>query len=367
MITLQFFFQLLNSFFILNYIILCIISIGLNTLLFKLIQLNYLGSTLKNKFNFFINNKINLFTLYLFLFFYVFFIILNYNINIVYLDDSAVYIKAQFNETTVELTGEVLYLLLKNLGDVAAFTVGARIGAALVSKSSMGMIPKLTVISAVATGSTVNFKLASKLDLSNLSSTNEIPKIKVVFEDSLKSTLEKETLTGNIQSSLNKIFNLENLNSSSNKFTKTYKDNITTITSQKEETNQVINELNKLDPDWKDNFWVESPADMSQPIFEKLIDILTDQLYINIIIVYLLFMLTIILIIKLLINKDYKFEFLNKYPLGSYLSKFLVFYISIWHRSSNMWIFFIIFFVIIFNLNLIYSGYVVIDFLHTKI
>ena len=68
-------------------------------------------------------------------------------------------------------------------------------------------------------------------------------------------------------------------------------------------------------------------------------------------------MLLIILISKLLINKDSKFSTLNKYPMGSYLSNLLVKLNSIWHVSGTIWIFFIIFSVIIFSLVLIYSNY----------
>ena len=77
-------------------------------------------------------------------------------------------------------------------------------------------------------------------------------------------------------------------------------------------------------------------------------------------------MLTIIIISKFIINKDYKFEFLNKYPLGSYLSRFLVYYVSVWQKSSNMWILFILFIVILFNFNLIYGKYIVIEYLKNK-
>ena len=92
-------------------------------------------------------------------------------------------------------------------------------------------------------------------------------------------------------------------------------------------------------------------------IISFIIDHLTNQLYLNAIIVYLLLMLTIIIISKLYIDKEYKFEFLNKYPLGSYLSRFLSFYISTWQKSNNVWIFFILFIVIFFNGSLIFFKY----------
>ena len=72
------------------------------------------------------------------------------------------------------------------------------------------------------------------------------------------------------------------------------------------------------------------------------------------IIIYLLLMLLLIFICKLVLqNKN--FNFVNKYPLGNYINKFLTKYISIWQTSGNIWIFFILTCVIISNIASILS------------
>jgi hypothetical protein len=65
--------------------------------------------------------------------------------------------------------------------------------------------------------------------------------------------------------------------------------------------------------------------------------------------IYLLLMLSIIFIAKLiLINSD--FNFLEKFYLNKTLKLIIIKYISIWQKSSPIWIFFIITCVIIFNM-----------------
>ena len=382
MITLQILFQLLNDFNIFNYICLCILSILLNTLVFKLIQLNYLGLTLKNKFNYYIDNKLNIFTLYMFIFFYVCFIILNININIVYLDE-IITVKAQIDNTSVELNGDVLNFIFENIGEVATFTTGARIGALFVAKQKMNLMPRLGVVAGTATGLTIYFKAFQAYTSYN---TNDPLKIKFEIDDSLKKLMTNETNINNFKNNLNNLFNLDSLNTSPVNITKIFNplDNIFTYNLTKEDTKKIITELDKTNPNWKTdllnsskdqvdaagvNPLILSPGDQTEninPLIQRLIETFTDQLYLNIIIVYLLIMLTIIIISKFIINKDYKFEFLNKYPLGSYLSRFLVYYVSVWQKSSNMWILFILFIVILFNFNLIYGKYIVIEYLKNK-
>ncbi len=67
-IILQYFSTLLNDLHIFEYISLCVISLLLNITLFKVIQLGYLGSYIKFKFITYLNNKLNLLTLYSFIF-----------------------------------------------------------------------------------------------------------------------------------------------------------------------------------------------------------------------------------------------------------------------------------------------------------
>ncbi len=83
---------------------------------------------------------------------------------------------------------------------------------------------------------------------------------------------------------------------------------------------------------WRDEFYVvanATPLEDNNSLIQFLIDHLTDQLRVKMIIVYLLLMLSVILISKLIISKNYNVTSLDRYPLGSYLRRFLVYIISI--------------------------------------
>lgn len=115
-------------------------------------------------------------------------------------------------------------------------------------------------------------------------------------------------------------------------------------------------------PDWKNNFIfpdfpINSPLESNSSLIQFVLDALNNHLIINFITVYLLLMLLIIIICKFILNKDIKFNRLDNYPLGIYINKFLIKYISIWQKSGNVWIIFIIISLIFFNTVVTFSTY----------
>jgi hypothetical protein len=83
--------------------------------------------------------------------------------------------------------------------------------------------------------------------------------------------------------------------------------------------------------------------------------------------VYLLIMCIIILICRLILDRNINLEILSKYKFGNYISKFLINYINIWKVSGTFWIFLIIIFLIIFNVSSIYSLQHLISYLGTNL
>lgn len=130
-----------------------------------------------------------------------------------------------------------------------------------------------------------------------------------------------------------------------------------------EETEKLYpKELDPQTPDWRNNFIstdfsINSPLESNSSLTQFALDTLNNHLIINFITVYLLLMLLIIIICKFVLNKDINFNRLEKYPLGFYINKFLIKYISIWQKSSNVWIFFIIIPLIFFNTIVTFSTY----------
>jgi hypothetical protein len=112
-------------------------------------------------------------------------------------------------------------------------------------------------------------------------------------------------------------------------------------------TSRTIQELDKFYPDWRDTF-INSPLESNNVLYQFVLDTLNNNLILHFISTYLLLMLLIIFLAKtVLINSD--FNFLNKFFLNNTLKLLIIKYISIWQKSNNIWIFFIIICVIIFN------------------
>lgn len=120
-----------------------------------------------------------------------------------------------------------------------------------------------------------------------------------------------------------------------------------------EETSKIIQELEKFDLNWRDIF-INSPLEADKELYQFVLNMLNNNILLHFINIYLLTMLLIIFMSKLVLNNT-EFHFLKKYFLGQYISHFLVKYISIWQKSGNVWIFFIVICVILFNIVAILS------------
>lgn len=123
--------------------------------------------------------------------------------------------------------------------------------------------------------------------------------------------------------------------------------------------------MNNQNPYWRSQFinfsynsnsnnpLISSTNEEDTNLISLLIDSLTDQLYLSIISIYLLFMLLLIFICKFILSNDIKFNLISKIKIfklnvGENIVKYLKWFISIWQKSSSYWIFFIIAMLLIF-------------------
>ena len=100
-------------------------------------------------------------------------------------------------------------------------------------------------------------------------------------------------------------------------------------------------------------------------ILEHIIYLITNNLYLHYINIYILFMLAIIITCRYLIgdnNQDFLLK-LKNLPFGNYIYKAVSWYINIWVKASIIWIYYMIIIVIIFNCVSIYSFYHLISIL----
>jgi len=93
-------------------------------------------------------------------------------------------------------------------------------------------------------------------------------------------------------------------------------------------------------------------------IFEHIIQIITNNVYLHYINIYLLAMLFIIITCRYLIGENQLLlEKLKKLPFGNFIYKIISWYTNIWVKASIIWLYYIITVVILFNCVSIYSFY----------
>ena len=332
-----------------------VISILLHTFLFYTINLGYLGKDFKEKLKNFIVNRITLISIL----YFILIIIINFYIqtSVIYLDGDVV-LTTNIKNSEIILSGDMLNLNLDNFGSAGVFIAGAKIAASLVTKHPIGIFSKVGIIGGTGVGFTVGYKIVNKSipnsfeNMSNISIETGPIEIKLegikyasnVSNTEFKSLLDKYF---GISKSISNLNYNENFNINTNTLE---------IISNREQTSKVISELDKINPNWRDIF-INSPLESDNPIIKFILDSLTNSLILNFICIYLLIMLLIILIIKFILSSNINFDGLNKYPLGNYINRYLVKFISIWQKSNKFWIFFIIIVVIIFNLLSSFSIY----------
>jgi len=223
------------------------------------------------------------------------------------------------------------------------------------------MLPKAGIIAAGASGLTVTYRLLNNSLPSNYGSGSvktgpmEI-KIEGITLEQVKSNqgasnFIKENF-GTIDLKLEK-FNMKPTNIWS------------TPDFNPEGASRVIQELDKSNPNWRDTF-ISSPLESDKVLYQFVLDTLNNNLILHFISTYLLIMLLVIFIAKLiLINSN--FNFLDKFHLNKTIKDIIIKYVSIWQKSSHIWIFFIIICVIIFHIASLISLFNLISLLKSKI
>jgi len=335
-----------------------IVSLILNTVIFSSLRLGYLGKNLKENFNFVLNKRQNLLSIFIFIFSLLLLFCLNNNV--IFLDENVV-VTTKIKDSTFVMSGEMINTIFTNLGSAGVFVAGARIAASLVAKHPMHLLPKTGVIGGVAAGFTATFRTVTHFSpSSNLGSTtvNTGPveiKIEGLNVANSENSVNNEYIKGLLDQYFGVLTKISN-NKSAINFTEEKTGNMCNISGNVEQTSKIVQELDKLDPNWKEGF-INSPLEIGNSLTQFVLEALSNQLIFNFVTVYLLIMLLIIFICKLVLSKDIQFTNLKKYPLGNYINKFLVKYISIWQTSGNVWIFLIVISLIIFNIVSTFSTY----------
>jgi hypothetical protein len=116
--------------------------------------------------------------------------------------------------------------------------------------------------------------------------------------------------------------------------------------------------LDQQNPNWKDSF-ISSPLESN----DFILNILTDNLLLNYVILYLLFMLLIIISCKFAIGDNIDSKTIKRFVFSDLLSNLIKKYITIWQKSNILWIYFILISIIISEIVCIFSIIIILNIL----
>ena len=315
---------------------------------------------------------------YFFLYSLFVFILFWYSKDTIYLED--VYIKTKIDNVEINVSGDAVKLLYDKWGTTAAFVAGVRFASVILHKVNIGVAPKIGIATFSGGGCVMGYKIAQNFyNPVNSSITGGITT--KTGPISIEMTLPNNIATdpNNAQVLSKKILVLFNIKlDSQTGFTSiknTYPDikaNIITTnsnaveiseTNQSINTSQVLTALTEQNPDWRNQFdiTISSPLEPNSSLFNLFLDQLMNVTMLEFIILYLYIMFLFIIACKFIININNNttiFIFLNKFLIGRLIFKFINFIINTWKNSSNIWLYYISFTLILFHI------FVIIGLLH---
>lgn len=331
-------------------------SFVLHVFLLGFLQTGVFGINLSLCLNNLLNRYINLIPIFSFIVFILLKFYLSYNV--IFLDDKDIIVTASLDNANFVITGDVFKLIFENLGGAAVFGVGARIATGLLAKHPMPVFPKIGVIGGTGVGYTILYRMSMESmgsSISNSSASVSVSPVHIKLE-----TVSNTTFDGNAVNSLVNNLGLNNKSQLSQfSFTESSNLNKIYLNSQNNQTNsQIISALDQQNPNWRDSF-IHSPLELEleKNLTPHIISVLSDNLLLHFIILYLLIMLLIIISCKFIIKDNIEFTKIQNHPLGGWVKYIINKFISIWKVSSNFWIYFILFNVLVFNSASIYSIY----------
>ena len=263
-------------------------SVFLHLFIFYIITKEYLGKEFKERFNYLLINRYNL----IIILYFIIIVIINYYLkkNAVYLDENVV-LTTKIQNSEITLSGEILNQILENFGSAGVFIVGAKIAAALVAKHPMALPNKIGVIGGTGAVFNIAYRIVNRNQLLS-NNIGNVPSISV-GTGPIEIKLEGIKYANNVnntefKSLLDKYFgiskSLHNLDYNENFNVNT---NTLEIISNGEQTSKVIDELDKFNPNWRDNF-INSPLESENPVTQFILNSLMDSLMLDFISIYLL-------------------------------------------------------------------------------
>ena len=330
----------------------------------------WLGQGLKNKTEYILSNKFVFNTSFILFTIFYFLIVIQMHYSIISLDPSDK-IAVSMDGVQVEVSG--ILEIAKVIGPQAAFVTGTKIACAFLSKTKMGLLPKigttLATGSVFAVGSVATIEGIEILRYnmrSKVQSTNQIS----VHIENLKCNVDTNVVSNKCQDFLSQAINTDLLASNNNttKFSpelvqalKTLKNNFNSNAANTNNNIQskVLEELGKthediasifakgvevkphIDPTLIDTF-INSPLEPAK--LDLIISVLNKGLILHYCMLYLISTLFFVFTIKLIADRDLYTPYwqgkIQSLPLGNTINNLLIRLIKIWKVSNILWIYF---------------------------
>nr|YP_010990977.1 hypothetical protein UYP79_mgp008 [Pappia fissilis]WOX61250.1 hypothetical protein [Pappia fissilis] len=357
-----------------------------NYLLFNIILFGLFGSFLKNQLLTKIEHKddrwFNTLLSYYFILL-IFCFLIDYHINIVYLDDNIV----NFNvyKFKVSVTGDVLKDIIVLFGSSGAFVIGSNFGYAVISKYSLNFISKVGASAANGVG----FSFLWQIVVSSQKSIQGKGILTRSGDNSITIEMNNVSLCQNLNGNLEKL-PIKNIDQNINirdQFLRGIDNNnfisgnklIDKIAEYKEapesriisiiekEKNSSITDIFKNsgydvsnNVNITEDIVINSPLEsneLSLILKNQLIEILSYNFMLHCIMLYLILMIIFIFTIKLIADNNLLIEKIKILPLGKYIYIIVNKVIYLWSKSNNFWIYYLSISLFIMMLGATYGLY----------
>jgi len=334
---------------IFDLLFLFIFSLISNFILLVVAKLGLFGKNIRQiTKKFLIKQPISIYFSY-FLFTFLLFFYISFQFQTIYCEDYTV--TTVIENVEITLTGQVLNNLFHSLGSAGAFQAGVHIAASILSKHKISALPRIGAIGGTGAGFTIIYNTVSHVKFFNNSSTKSI-----TLSLGQPKAIDPNTSSDSLNYILTKYFGGIKIE---HKIPVQVND--FNVQGSEQQASDVIQALNNHNPNWRDLF-INSPIESGDnSLLTYILETLPNSFNLHFINIYLLTMIIIIFTCKIILDKNINLEFLKDYIFGKYLYLGINKYLSIWRGTTNLWIYYLLFCVLIFHSGSAYAVYQVLE------
>ena len=123
-------------------------------------------------------------------------------------------------------------------------------------------------------------------------------------------------------------------------------------------SNRIDYALEKVEIKWIDKFQLSSPQEQTEVLLAHVKDLITDNILLHYLAIYLLFLLFFFLAAKVILDQNIEIKWLQRYPR---INTWWLKYLSLYKVSNTAWMLFIISILIFINCSSLFSLFKIIE------